>query len=58
MSKIQKTFQEGDDVSLPLDWICNIIWAHVDEIGNRDPADVEYLLANKIKITCEININP
>ena len=54
MSKVQKTFQEGDDVSNPFVWIDEIIWAHTDMIDNRDPAEVKYELSNKIKITIEI----
>ena len=54
MSKVQKTFQEGDDVSNPFVWIDEIIWAHTDMIDNRDPAEVRYELSNKIKITVEV----
>ena len=54
MSKLQKTFQEGDDVTIPMNWIDGIVWAHVDIISSRDPADEKYELANKIKITIEI----
>jgi len=54
MSKLQKTFQEGDDPSDVLNWVDNIIWSHLDMIDNRDPAEVRYELANKIKITIEM----
>jgi len=54
MSKLQKTFQEGDDVSEPLNWVSNLIWEHIDIISNRDPAEVKYELSNKIKITIEV----
>ena len=54
MSKIQKTFKEGDEVSIPINWVCDTIWAYVDEFGSRDPAEVRYELSNKIKITVEL----
>jgi hypothetical protein len=49
-----KTFQEDTEVCEPFSWIDEIIWAHVNVITHRDPADMEHLLANKIKITIEI----
>lgn len=54
MSKVQKTFREGVDPITPLSWVDNVIWSHLDMIGNRDPAEVTYELSNKIKITIEI----
>jgi hypothetical protein len=52
--KIQKTFQEDDDISGPFEWIDKIIWPHVNIITHADPADMEHRLANKIKITIEV----
>jgi hypothetical protein len=54
MSKIQKTFNEGEDVAEPLNWFDARVWAHTNTIKNRDPAEWKYELANKIKITIEI----
>ena len=54
MSKVQKTFQEGEEPQNLLAWVDNIIWSHLDMIDNRDPAEVRYELSNKIKITIEL----
>ena len=54
MMRKSKTFQEGDDVAEPLNWIEARVWAYTETIKTRDPADWEYRLANKIKITIEI----
>lgn len=61
--KIQKTFYEDDEISIPVNWIDNIIWAHTYNYEPRDPAEdvikaeisyFETRLSNKIKITIEI----
>lgn len=53
-SKIRKTFEQGRDVADILNWFDDIIWAHVEQTEPRDPAEIEYFIANKIKVTIEI----
>ena len=52
--KIQKTFYEDDEISIPVNWIDNTIWAHTYNYEPRDPAEFETRLSNKIKVTIEI----
>lgn len=54
MSKLQKTFQEDDDLINPISWVDEILWMHSNYRPNRDPAEVNTTLANKVKITIEI----
>jgi hypothetical protein len=54
MRKLQKIFYEDDDLINPIAWVDEILWAHSTYIPNRDPAEVNSILANKVKITIEI----
>lgn len=54
MSKVQKTFYEGEDPVNVLNWVDGVIWTNIDMIDNRDPAEVRYELSDKIKIIIEI----
>ena len=54
MRKIQSTFEEGDDVGGVIDWVNDVIWAYTESIPNRDPAEYQYILSNKIRIKVEI----
>ena len=52
--KISKTFYKDDEISIPVNWIDNIIWAYTYNYEPRDPAEFETRLSNKIKVTIEI----
>lgn len=54
MSKIQKTFYEDTELGIILNWIDEVIWNHAYTTQPRDPADMQSMLSNKIKITVEI----
>jgi hypothetical protein len=49
-----KTFQEGDEVGIPMMWTNDIVW---DYSGCNDfvhPSEADYYLKNKITITIKI----
>ena len=52
-----KTFQDGDKVGIPIMWIHDLIWDHAGCNDFVDPAEAEWYLKNKIKITIEIYEN-
>lgn len=54
MSKITKTFYEDDDLINPIAWVDEILWSHSNYVPNKDPAEVNSTLANKVKITIEV----
>ena len=49
-----KTFQDGDEVGIPLMWANDLVWKYVGTNDFVDPADAEWRLKNKIKITIEV----
>ena len=54
MGKIQKTFEEDTEVGDVLNWVDEVVWAHVRTRENRDSAEWQYITSNKIKITIEV----
>jgi len=52
--KVQKTFQEDEDMSVVMNWIDGAVWSHTYETKPRDPAEIECRLSKKIKITVEV----
>jgi hypothetical protein len=52
--KKQKTFQEGDDISDPFNWIDDIIWAYASCPNPKEFGEERYELDAKMKITIEI----
>jgi len=49
-----KTFQEGDEVGIPMMWTNDLVWDYSGCNDFVDPAEAEYRLRNKIKITIEV----
>lgn len=53
-TKVWKYFNEDTEISIPVNWIDNVIWAHTYNYEPIDPAEFETRLSNKIKVTIEI----
>lgn len=53
-SKVWKNFYTDTEISIPLTWIDEVIWAHTYHNEPSDPAEFETRLSNKIKVTIEI----
>ena len=49
-----KTFHEGDDVGLPMMFVNDLVWNYAGTNDFVDPAEAEYRLKNKVKITVEV----
>ena len=49
-----KTFQEGDDVGLPMMFVNDLVWNYAGSSNFIDPAEEEFRLRNKVKITVEV----
>lgn len=52
--KIQRTFAEDTEMSIVMNEIDSIMYAHSYEVDSKDPAEMEMRLSNKVKITFEI----
>lgn len=52
--KKQKTFQEGDDIADPFNFIDDVIWAYSYCPNPKEFGEERYELAAKVKITIEV----
>lgn len=59
MKKIykSKTFQEDEDTYKSFLWVNEVLCEYSRQTSPRDPADIEVLLAHKVKVTIEINVD-
>lgn len=55
MKRVSKTFQEGDEVGPPCLFAADIIWKTAATKDFVDPAEAEYYLRYKVKVTIEIH---
>ena len=49
-----KHFKKVIEVGIPLMWANDLVWKYVGTNDFVDPADAEWRLKNKIKITIEV----
>ena len=49
-----RTFHEGDDVGLPFLFVNDVVWNYAGTSNFIDPAEAEFRLKNKVKITVEV----
>jgi len=57
MKTITKTFQEGDEVGIPIMFVNDVVWEHASTRDFVDPAEADYYLKTKITITIKIHDN-
>jgi hypothetical protein len=53
-TRVWKNFYADTEISIPINWIDEVIWAHTYNHEPADPAEFETRLSNKIKVTIEI----
>lgn len=54
--KIQKTFYEDTEAGVIESWVSEVMFdLNVTVIKPRDPAEWQYILTNKVKVTLEID---